>query len=66
MKRQFKAVEEGIIILQAKIRFNQDILEYEKDELSEKQKNDYLVTIKADEATVETNKKYLRYLKPLY
>lgn len=65
MSRLVRQSEIGAMEAEIMIQFYRDILEYEKDELSEQHKNDYLVKIKTLEANKEFNEKAVRYIKPL-
>lgn len=65
IKKKLRRVEESIILLEADIQFHSDVLEYERETLSEKQINDYNLTIAKLQADVETSKKYIRYISPL-
>ena len=65
LKKKIRQVEAGNIELEAKISWMEGLLEYEGDTLSQKQKDDYALVISQDKAQIETNKSYIRYVKPL-
>jgi hypothetical protein len=64
-KRKLRNVQAFIWETEDKITWMEGLLEYEGDTLSQKQKDDYALVISQDKAQIETQKSYIRYIKPL-